>query len=375
MEQEGSWSLRQPSGSDSAREAAEDMRGDGDTAAPVRRRDRPLDRGPLEGIVLWCGLAAVSPLADDDTGACAPAGSVLRFGFYAYFEPVSYSAAPDPASPDFDGHRGYEADLLTALEAMEGANLSFTRHGIAEWEGIWLLPAGSEYDIVGGGITILESRTRDVGGRNAIVFTAGHIGFRQSLLVRAADAERLARHHDLTGADRVGVLAGTTGEARLLELTGIAAVGGVLAAGTRVVTAGGEVVADGSADYVISAAGASPGLGDRRRLQPVDEERPQVVYFAAEAEMLDALAGGGIDAIARGEVGNLDAAGAHEGAFVVTAPDERAEVGAFALGVEEAELAACLDQHIAWLTDNGRIGYQEWIEAPVIFLWRARQWR
>lgn len=55
------------------------------------------------------------------------------------------------------------------------------------------------------------------GGRR-FVFTAGHIEFRQSLLVRAADAQRLGRHRDLTDADRVGVLAGTTGEARLLEL-------------------------------------------------------------------------------------------------------------------------------------------------------------
>ena len=59
----------------------------------------------------------------------------------------------------------------------------------------------------------------------------------------------------------------------------------------------------------------------------------------------------------------------------LTALDEWAEVGGFALAAEDAELAACLDRHIAWLTDNGRIGYQEWIQAPVIFLWRAWQWR
>ena len=143
--------------------------------------------------------------------SCAPAGSTLRFGFYAHFEPVSYSADPDPASPAFNEHRGYEADLLTALEAMRGVNLSFSRHGIAAWEGIWLLSAGPGYDLVGGGITILESRTRDATGRAAIVFTAGHIEFRHSLLVRAEDEGRLARHQDLTSADRVGVLAGTTG--------------------------------------------------------------------------------------------------------------------------------------------------------------------
>ena len=48
----------------------------------------------------------------------------------------------------FNVHRGYEADLLTALEAMEGANLAFDRRGIAEWDGIWLLPAGPQYDLV-----------------------------------------------------------------------------------------------------------------------------------------------------------------------------------------------------------------------------------
>ena len=44
---------------------------------------------------------------------------------------------------------------------MEGLKLSFARRGIAAWEGIWLLPAGPQYDIVGGGITILE-RTIDI---------------------------------------------------------------------------------------------------------------------------------------------------------------------------------------------------------------------
>ena len=332
----------------------------------------------------WAGIGALRLLwvlgtvcacaVDVSAQACSPAERTLRFGFYAHFEPVSYRADPDPASPGFDIHRGYEADLLTALEAMEGADLSFTRRGIAAWDGIWLLPSGPRYDIVGGGITILESRTRAADGGREIVFTAGHIEFRQSLLVRAADAERLARHRDLTGADRVGVLAGTTGEARFLELTGITASGGVLAAGTRVETAGEVVVADGSADYAITAAGTSPDLSDRLRLRPAAENKPQVIYFTDEAAMIEALAAGGVDAVARGEVGNLDAARTHGGAFAVTAHDSRVEVGGFALAAEDAELAACLDRHIAWLTEGGRIGYREWLDAPVIFMRRARQW-
>ncbi|MCY4447842.1 MAG: hypothetical protein OXE02_03215, partial [Chloroflexi bacterium] len=75
---------------------------------------------------------------------------VLNVGFYAYFAPVSYSADPAPASPGFNTHLGYEADLLTALEAMEGAGLTFSRRGIAHWDDIWLRSAGTEYDIVGG---------------------------------------------------------------------------------------------------------------------------------------------------------------------------------------------------------------------------------
>ncbi len=133
-------------------------------------------------------------------------------------EPVSYSKDPDPSSPGFAKHLGYEADLLTALEAMEERRLTFMRQPVADWPGIWLLPATPEFDIVGGGITILESRTLDVSGQRAISFTSGHIAFRQSLLVRSQDAERFASYGNLTSDVRVGVRRGTTGEARLEQV-------------------------------------------------------------------------------------------------------------------------------------------------------------
>ena len=94
---------------------------------------------------------------------CTAGKRVLNFGFYAYFAPVSYSANEDANSEGFNVHQGYEADLLTALEAMEDADLSFSRSAIVEWHGIWLKAADPEYDIIGGGITILDSRTQ---GRN-----------------------------------------------------------------------------------------------------------------------------------------------------------------------------------------------------------------
>ena len=274
--------------------------------------------------MVFLALAASASAAPSVT--CTSDGRSLKYGFYAFFKPVSYSADPDPKSAGFHVHRGYEADLLSALEAMKDAGLSFSRRGIASWKNIWLRAAGPQFDMVGGGITILDSRTLDATGRKAIVFTSGHIAFRQSLLVRAADAGRIRRHEDLGSDVRVGVLAGTTGEARLLALTGLLNSSGVLVPGARVRTPRGEAVADGSADYVIDAARASPVLAGRLSIEPPSTSMPRVAYLGSElgeAELLAALRADRIDAVARGEIGNRDAAHASGGEFAVTALDPR----------------------------------------------------
>ena len=310
--------------------------------------------------------------------ACSGEPRTLDVGFYAYFAPVSYSADENPASPGFNTHLGYEADLLTALAAMAGGSLSFNRRAITEWPGIWLRSAGDEFDIVGGGITILDSRTLDDAGNTAVAFTNGHIAFRQSLLVRAEDAGRLSAHEDLTNQDKVGALAGTTGEARLLQLAGLADANGVLAAGTRIATDAGEIIADGSAHYTITAAEASPALAGRQRLHPPDDTMPQVVYLGdefGEVELLDALEQGDIDAIARGEIGNTDAAQESGNAFAVTALDDAVEYGGFTVAAGDTELLALLNERIDWLTDGRRIGYAEWRADPTVFMQRAEQWR
>ena len=288
-------------------------------------------------------------------GACGAEDRELKVGFYAYFSPVSYSESEAPDSPQFNAHRGYEADLLTALEAMESPRLSLTREGIALWDDIWLQSAGDRYDLVGGGITILDSRTRDAEGKDAIAFTSGHINFRQSLLVRAADAGNIKTHADLTPDMKVGAWTGTTGEHRLLELLALVDEEGALAPGVRVDTADGSVVADGSEDYFITAAGASSNLEGRTELYPPTPDRPRIVYVDSElgeGEMLAALADGRIDAIARGEVGNRDAAHAAGGDFAVTALDDRVENGGFTVAADDTELAACLNERIDWLTDR-----------------------
>ena len=307
-------------------------------------------------------------------GACMEE-EALRFGFFAYFAPLSYAADEDPERPDFNKHLGYEADLVTALEALDDASLTFTRHGIAPWPGIWLRSV-SEFDVVGGGITILETRTRNDAGETVVRFTNGHLANRQSLLVRTEDAARLSTHAALDSAVRVGVLPDTTSEARLLQLTGLANHAGHLAAGTHVQTAGGDVVADGSAAFRIIAAGATANLQGRKRLRPPDAGKPQVIYFgdAGEQELFDALDAGVIDAVARGEIGNLDAAAESGGRLVVTAVDPQAEYGGFAVNARNTPLLACLNERIRWLTADGAVGYGQWREDASVFVRRANLW-
>ena len=260
---------------------------------------------------------------------------------------------------------------------MGDVGFSFSRRAIAQWDGIWLQSASPAYDIVGGGITILDSRTRNTQGERLVAFTAGHVTFRQSLLVRAGDAERLSSYDRLTADVRVGVLAGTTGEARVLQLTGLADADGTLAAGARVDTPRGTVVADGSAAYQISAGGASDSLAGRTRLHPPSGDQPQVIYLGdveGERALLQALTDGDIDAVARGEVGNRDASHGSNGRLVVAVVDEAFELGGFTVAVEDAELLACLNERLDYLTDSRRVGYAEWLADPDVFLQRARQW-
>ena len=328
---------------------------------------------PVAASVAWLLLATLAAPAAS-AGPCPEKKLALRFGFCAHFEPVRHSAGGSPAGPGFDDRRGYEADLLIALAAMEGINLSFVRRSVAAWEDIWLLPAGPDYDLAGGGTTVLGSRIRDGAGKQAVVLTAGHIRFRQPLLVRAEDAKRLSRYEDLDSTIRMGVLAGTNGESRLLELTGLADAQGVLTAGVRVDTPRGTAVADGGAGYRIAAHSASPALSGRLRLYVQSPGMPEAVYLADEAALIGALLAEEIDALARGEIGNRHAARAHGGALVIGAVDERAEVGGFAVAADDTALAACQNEAVGWLTDGGRVGFRDWLDDPGVFERRARQW-
>ena len=328
--------------------------------------------------VLAMVMVVMSACWSPDRSGCPRTGRVLDVGFYAYFKPVSYSAAAGSDDAGFDVHLGYEADLLTAVEAMDNTNLTFERHALQLWDDIWLQPAQRDFDIVGGGITILDSRTRDDAGNVVVTFTKGHITFSQSLLVRAGDAERFPTHSDLSSDVVIGALAGTTGEAYLLVLTGITNEGGVLTEGVRIETPGGPVTADGTDAFFIHAAGTSPGLEHRSYLHPASERMPQVLYLGdeqGEAELIAALLEGRIDGVARGVIGNTDAADASGGALAVTAVDTTSEErGGFTVAADDTELIRCLNARIEWLTDGNRIGFLDWRADPTVFMTRAQLW-
>ena len=322
----------------------------------------------MAAVLLTAGAASTEP-----PDACTEEGRVLKVGFYHDFAPVSYSADRASGSAGFHEHRGYEADLLTALEAVGAARFSRRALGGA-FEGIWLKAATSDYDLVGGGITIREDRTRDPAGRRAVVFTSGHIAFVQTLLVRAEDAGRFVGYRGFSPEIRVAAVPGTTGEERLLQLTGYIGPDGALRPGSRVHLASGTVLkADGGKRLAVTAAGSSPALEGRRRLEPPGgaAEMPQVVYFQEEGAHLEALRSGAVDAVARGMIGNADAVAESAGEFAIGARDSHRELGGFALAASDHALAACLDRSIDHLTASGHIGYEQWRTDPAVFLRRA----
>ena len=213
-----------------------------------------------------------------------------------------------------------------------------------------------------------------------IRFGVAHVSFRQSLLVRSGSA--INRHTDLISEHRVGVLRGTTGEKRLLELTGIIDAEGFLRSGTQVELAGGEVLIAGGPDsgaaLRIAAGTGSVVIATRVRLTPAGDDRPEVLYFNSDSEQLSALLEGVVDALARGELGNRVTARDTPGLRVTAIDTEGDEWGAFSYPDTPAgsTLRRAMNAAITCLTANGTIGFSQWFESGgTIFSERAEQWR
>ena len=356
---------------------------------------RPLRR--VASILLCVALLTVGctgPEAADDV-ASEPPESIERnvnLAFYAHYPPVSSSADSHLGTAGFDQHLGYEADLLDAVEAMPGFGLTFQRRGIDDWADIWLLPAADGIDIACGGITIDPQRTRGPDGEPAVRFTDGHIEFRQSLLVRAADADRLAAYESLDGGDAVGVQTATTGESRLLQLIGAADEHGRLAERTRVMIEAGDgsgdqhtVEATGANSLWINPGGSSAELAGRVRLIPPDPSKPEVVYLDrlgasgldtadTSESQLEALRNGTVDAIAQGIVETTATAAASGDELVVSVVDRQVEIGGCTVAADDADLADRMNRALRWLTDDGSVGFADWVDDPDVFAERAASW-
>ena len=299
----------------------------------------------------------------------------VQYGFYNDFNPVSYSeqgAEPRQA-------RGYEPDLIAAVETFSEGRLSFNPLEIGyPFSGVWLKAAQEPYDLVGGGITALPERTRDAEGRQVIRFGVGHISFFQSLLVRAESP--IERYDDLTAEHRVGLLRGATGEKRLLELTGIIDEGGFLRAGTRILLADGTLLTAGEPDSEsalrIAAGAGSAAIASRVRLTPPGEDQPEAIYFDREGEQIRALLEGMVDAVARWDIGNRIAARDYPGLRVTAIDTAGGERSAFSYPDTPAgdALRVTMNAAIGCLTANGTVGFTEWLDSEgAIFAARAEE--
>lgn len=139
-------------------------------------------------------------------------GKEYQVAFYSDFEPISYSDSRDPANPQFESPEGYEVDLLRAMEAIPGSDMTFKFDGVKEWNDIWLLPyTHPKIDIAIGGITREDSRLLNEEGKQVVANTHKTTQFKQSLLMTAKEAVHIKNHEDLTCAYVVGAVRGTTG--------------------------------------------------------------------------------------------------------------------------------------------------------------------
>ena len=307
--------------------------------------------------------------SDEPPSLCPSSPEVMRLGFYADYSPIS--ALDD--SGDASGHVGYEADLLSAIERLDNTNLRFERVPVTEWTGIWLLPATDRYDIVGGGISILDSRVRDADGKVVVEFSRGHIDFRLSLLIRQEDTARISALSDLVPGDVVGLYRNTTSESWLLSELGIVDDAGVLRAGTRVSLEAGIVEADGSERYTIGPGRSSPELDGRRAITTAGSG-PELRYLdesaAAHALLLES---GDIDAIADDAIASQSVAQESGGSLTVVGLGSDVSRGGFVLAAGDSRLD-CLNERIRWLTDDGELEFAAWLANAQVFEQRAEHW-
>ena len=140
----------------------------------------------------------VAACGDDDDDAASfslVSDGTLTVCTDAPYEPFEFEAA--------DGtFTGFDMDLLRTIAGGLDLELGVA---VVPCDGIWLLPAAGECDLVGSAMTITEER------QQAALFSDPYFDADQSLLVRASDSDQFATLASLAGAN-IGVQTGTTGE-------------------------------------------------------------------------------------------------------------------------------------------------------------------
>lgn len=311
-------------------------------------------------------------------------GKDYQVAFYSDFEPISYSANRDPSSPEFNNAKGYEVDLLKAIQTIPGSDMTFVFNGIKEWNNIWLLPyTNPKIDIAIGGISREDVRLLNKEGKQVVANTHKTTQFKQSLLMKAKESERIKNHEDLTCAYVIGAVRGTTGEYRFLAQANIIEdldEGQIKKGMTVVLEDKSFITSDGSLTIY------DQKIATRSMLLPPDCTLPLTKYFVAEDSMIPALEDGYIDGIARGFIGNKLVADRSNGKFSVTAiyslecPKQesvtcaRKEESVFFVKVANMELIDKLNKYIDYLTDDGKIDYDDWVKNRNVFMDRAKNY-
>lgn len=307
-----------------------------------------------------------------------------KVAFYSDFEPISYSVDRDASSPHFNEARGYEVDLLKAMEAIPNSDMTFKFFGVKVWNDIWLKPyTDSNIDMAIGGITQEERRTLNAEKIPVVATTRSDLVFKQSLLMKAEDASRIKGHEDLTCSYVIGAVRGTTWEYRFLAQSDM-----LTHLETGLITKGVTVILDNKKNITSDGSLSiyDPLIARRTMLVPPNCLLPLVKYFVAEDTMIPALEEGYIDGIARGYIGNQLVAEKSNGKFIVTAvyslecPKQesitckKSENSVMYTKLDSKELLAKLNQYIEFLTEDGKIGYEDWKKDPQVFLKRAKQY-
>ncbi len=116
---------------------------------------------------------------------------------------VCTDAPYEPFEWEEDGEWvGFDMDIMRDISGRMGLELAVK---VVPFDGIWLLPAAGECDIVASAMTITEERAKST------LFTNPYFDADQSLLVRTSDADKFGSISSLSGSN-IAVQTGTTGE-------------------------------------------------------------------------------------------------------------------------------------------------------------------